>query len=593
MTGFNAHDVPKADIPQLSLTRRALDGAAYGALLLLALLAAFEWPAGLLQITPRITVTNIEVQLALTVGLWLLRSAVDRRALLAPLALVAPLVVWIAVMGLAMLLATSHRLDALRFVSRVVSGAALAWIAYNVGAQPRREAILQAFVVGGTVMALLGLAEVGGVASIAAGLVHMRGAPTRVGELIRLTSTMIYATITAMYLEMVIPIAIAWAVTARQRALRGLLASSVVALLAALVLTLTRAGIVAVSLALLAAGIVCWRPLRRLALANLSAVAAMIAISIALVVANPLVGLRLASENDVSWYQATYQAPAELTLRSHETASLPLTVTNTGLRTWQASGATSFALSYHIRNTDGTAVVANGLRTRLPANVAPGASLTLAVQITAPAAPGVYTVEWDMVQETITWFTAKGGQPLRMRLSVGEEAAAESATDPAVTKTPVLPMSAPPTGRLDLWRVAWQMLRERPILGIGPDNFRYFYGAYLGQARWNTTIHANNTYVEFFVGAGLVGGTAFLWLAGSFWALLLRAVRRIGTTLVPAGGAQDSADVWLMALVASLLAWFLHGFLDHFYGFTPTYVVFWLMAGLAVRMAGDAGKQTH
>ena len=37
-----------------------------------------------------------------------------------------------------------------------------------------------------------------------------------------------------------------------------------------------------------------------------------------------------------------------------------------------------------------------------------------------------------------------------------------------------------------------------------------------------------------------------------------------------------------LGLLASLVAWYVHGLFDAFVEFTPTYVAFWLIAGLAL-----------
>ncbi len=564
----------------------ALDRAGYCALLLLALLAAFESPNLVIRASARLSMTNIEILLVMAVGIWLCSAAAGGRMPRAPSALVAPVAVWIAALLVAMFIAPSNRLDSLRFISRVVSGLAIAWVAYNLTTLPRQTTVLKAAVVGGLAVAVLGLAEMAGFSPIASWLVRWRGAPTRVGDLLRLTSTLIYTTITAMYLELIIPVAVAWIVTARGAILRLLLAGGLVALMSALVLTLTRSGIVAVCVALCVAAVVVWRRQRALARANLFAVFGALVFAVALIAANPLVGLRLRSEGDSLWYRAGYQLPATATLRPKETASIPFIVTNTSVRVWQAGGAQYFALSYRIVRANGTSVATRALRTRLPRDIAPGETISLSAQITAPPDTGIYTVEWDMLQETITWFTLKGAQPAIMRLTVAGQVADGPAADSTAPTLAVSGVSMQPTGRLDLWRIAWQMLRERPILGVGPDNFRFFYGAYLGRQRWDTTIHANNTYIEFFVGSGVVGGAAFLWFAGTLWALLLKGLRR-GDRLSPPGG---DAFVWFIALSTSMLAWFLHGLFDHFYAFTPAYVVFWLMAGLAVRMAENASR---
>jgi O-antigen ligase len=102
------------------------------------------------------------------------------------------------------------------------------------------------------------------------------------------------------------------------------------------------------------------------------------------------------------------------------------------------------------------------------------------------------------------------------------------------------------------------------------------YGNYLNLSLWDTTIHANSIYFEWLADTGLIGLLAFLWLN---WRLMRSAWQ----------GVQRQADptlwIWQLALFASLITWFVHGVLDNFYEFAGTYVLFWLIAGLAVNAA--------
>ncbi|HEX3130249.1 MAG TPA: hypothetical protein VH394_23135, partial [Thermoanaerobaculia bacterium] len=43
-------------------------------------------------------------------------------------------------------------------------------------------------------------------------------------------------------------------------------------------------------------------------------------------------------------------------------------------------------------------------RVELPAAVAPGGEVTLNFTVTAPATPGTYNFQGQMVQECVTWF---------------------------------------------------------------------------------------------------------------------------------------------------------------------------------------------
>jgi hypothetical protein len=45
-------------------------------------------------------------------------------------------------------------------------------------------------------------------------------------------------------------------------------------------------------------------------------------------------------------------------------------------------------------------------------------------------------------------------------------------------------------------------------------------------------------------------------------------------------GRQPTASIWQCAIVAGLLAFFLHGLLDYFLLFNATGLLFWLLVGL-------------
>lgn len=57
-------------------------------------------------------------------------------------------------------------------------------------------------------------------------------------------------------------------------------------------------------------------------------------------------------------------------------------------------------------------------RSPLAFAVLQGQTADLELLITAPAQPGTYTLEIDMVQEGVAWFDARGGMSLRVRIAV-------------------------------------------------------------------------------------------------------------------------------------------------------------------------------
>jgi len=99
------------------------------------------------------------------------------------------------------------------------------------------------------------------------------------------------------------------------------------------------------------------------------------------------------------------------TIKPGEIVGVPITLTNTGSLNWSKSGANPTYLAYHWLNTSGQAVVWDGLRTVLPNDLSSGQLANLTASLMAPSTPGTYRLFWDMVQESVAWFSG-GGAPV-------------------------------------------------------------------------------------------------------------------------------------------------------------------------------------
>jgi hypothetical protein len=87
-------------------------------------------------------------------------------------------------------------------------------------------------------------------------------------------------------------------------------------------------------------------------------------------------------------------------------ARVEVSVTNTGLASWPATGEQAVRLSYHWFGADGSTAQWDGTRGALHHDVAPGDTATLVVDLHAPARDGSYVLAWDMVKEGAGWFSA-------------------------------------------------------------------------------------------------------------------------------------------------------------------------------------------
>jgi hypothetical protein len=265
-------------------------------------------------------------------------------------------------------------------------------------------------------------------------------------------------------------------------------------------------------------------------------------------------------------------------------ARVPLTVENSGAVTWPHAGGGAVHLSYHVErvDADGKATIANfdGRRTPLPADVHPGGAMAVTGVVHVPAAPGRYRLRWDLVHEGVTWFSDRGNATGDQMVDV--VAAGWPAAVPPPPPVPPLRPGAPVRledhfaaawpSRLGLWRTAVSLWRRRPLLGIGPDNFRHVNAGEIaagGSGRpHDDRIHANSLYLETLADLGLLGLAAL--------GLVMAAFARVAR-------ARAAAGAGLLAAACGVAAgtFFVHGVLDWFFAFTPTSGLFWLLLALA------------
>jgi hypothetical protein len=93
---------------------------------------------------------------------------------------------------------------------------------------------------------------------------------------------------------------------------------------------------------------------------------------------------------------------------SGQSQTFPVTVTNTSTATWASTGYYRTDLDLHFATVAGGAAKQsawlNSKAFSLPADVAPGASVTLNVTFAAPSRTGVLVLEAEMIKEHQFWF---------------------------------------------------------------------------------------------------------------------------------------------------------------------------------------------
>jgi cell division septation protein DedD len=101
-------------------------------------------------------------------------------------------------------------------------------------------------------------------------------------------------------------------------------------------------------------------------------------------------------------------------------------IRNISKSTWPSRANTkhrnNVTLSYRWKDPKGQVVVADGLRTPLPQDLAPGESVRLKMNIAVPARPGRYVINVTLLQEGYEWFDQKGGAALSLPINVASPA---------------------------------------------------------------------------------------------------------------------------------------------------------------------------
>jgi O-antigen ligase len=153
-------------------------------------------------------------------------------------------------------------------------------------------------------------------------------------------------------------------------------------------------------------------------------------------------------------------------------------------------------------------------------------------------------------------------------------------------------------GRLVLYRATLDIVKEHPILGLGPASYRHY-----GKTRWLSTgfghalylqplVSSHNNYLDVYAQQGLVGVALFLWL--------LFALGRVGWKLLrryegdfEAGYVHGALGGFVGALVAMLLAdWFLPFVYNiGFPGFRTSAVAWMFLGGLVALEQRSRGRE--
>ena len=529
--------------------------------LLVAAVSPFERPLPGAVFGFTLTTVELSIVLALIAGaVAAMREPATVRSF-TPITL--PLLVLLACMMMSTVAAPEFRGNAFKFVGRFAAAILMfALVANAVTTWRLTRQIVAVLLAAGSVVGAIAVLELAQVPVVLDTLKLFRPGFHVVGGQLRATSTLLYPTITSMYLEVVFALGLMWIASSR------LAFAALIVVGGGIIATFTRAGLITMSISLAWYAAAVYFKRRKWDREHTrSVVLAATLIALVLLSRSPqILVTRMSNELSQDWYGASYHVPDTLALQSGSFNDVPVTLSNRGSITWQSAVEPVFALSYHWLTVDTEEVLLyDGLRTPFAQPVEPGADVQLQARVRAPGYPGSYVLVWDVVQEHRTWLSLEGVYPGRTLVTVHGDA-----VTPPLPKHGRMPSSTVRLPRSVLWSTALDISRERPWLGIGPDNFRFLYGPRVGLTSWDTRVHTNNTYLEVLVGTGLIGFAALLWL------LIAAAWSTIGRL----AAANVDTIRFVAATTAAGLAIAAHGLVDSFLTFTSTYVAFAIAAGL-------------
>ncbi len=133
--------------------------------------------------------------------------------------------------------------------------------------------------------------------------------------------------------------------------------------------------------------------------------------------------------------------------------------------------------------------------------------------------------------------------------------------------------------RLRVWQSALNVIRDRPLTGLGLDQFLYaFRGRYIFPDAWQEPdlSHPHNFLLDVWVRLGIAGPLVFIGLQVAFWRTVAPLVHRFSTTPL-----LQALVIGAMGSMANLLA---HGLVDNSVFVNDLSIVFMLLLGLAASL---------
>lgn len=140
--------------------------------------------------------------------------------------------------------------------------------------------------------------------------------------------------------------------------------------------------------------------------------------------------------------------------------------------------------------------------------------------------------------------------------------------------------------RINVWASVIEMIKDRPVLGIGPGNnaFNKIYPQYM-RARYSA-LSAYSIFLEVAVETGLIGLTCFLWLLIVTFNQGVQQLRRLRAL-------TNSEGFWLMGAIAAMAGMLAHNLFDTVWYRPEVNTLWWLMMAIIASFYVAANTDTE
>lgn len=125
--------------------------------------------------------------------------------------------------------------------------------------------------------------------------------------------------------------------------------------------------------------------------------------------------------------------------------------------------------------------------------------------------------------------------------------------------------------RVLLWKSAWNMFRDHPLLGVGPGNFVEVYRPYYisPDAKEPELGHAHNNFMQMLAETGIIGLSAFVYMFG--YILVTMCNRYL----------KNQQDIWSLIAVLVTLSLLIQGLTEFNFGNSAVSRMYWFILGLS------------